>query len=88
MGNYLRAGALSDNWSDPATVSMAKEMEDALASLIPPPVNDNPDARRKLFIAIATGVINHLQQNAQAITVDVPLPTGTVTLPVKINVKP
>ena len=73
MGSFLRAGALGDNWTDPATVSMAKDIEDALEGLIGPlPSDDDPVPRRKLALAIATGVINHLRNNADAFAIQVP----------------
>jgi hypothetical protein len=71
MGTYLRAGALTDDWTNPATVSMARDIEVALESLIQLPPDDEPAPRRELFIAIATGVINHLKNNADAFTVQV-----------------
>jgi hypothetical protein len=78
VGNYLRAGALSDDWTSPATVSMARDIEAALEQLIGPlPLDDKPEPRRKLAIAIATGVINHLMNNANAFTVQVPDVPGT-----------
>jgi hypothetical protein len=73
MGDYLRAGSLADDWTNPATVSMARDIEVELEKLIAPlPADDDPVPRRKLAIAIATGVINHLANNADAFTVQVP----------------
>lgn len=90
MGDYLRAGALSDDWTNPATVSMAREIEAELEKLIGPlPPDDKPEPRRKLAIAIATGVINHLANNANAFTVQVPHVTGpTVAVHPVIKVQP
>jgi hypothetical protein len=73
MGDYLRAGALTDNWTDPALVSMARDIEAELEALVQLPPDDDPVPRRKILIAIATGVINHLKNNANALAVpDVP----------------
>jgi len=90
MGNYLRIGALSDDWTSSATVSMAREIEAALESLIAPlPPDDKPEPRRKLAIAIATGVINHLANNADAFTIQVPdVPGPTVAVHPTIEVHP
>jgi hypothetical protein len=53
--------------------SMAKEIEDALTDLIGP-LPSAPDKlvhdRRALFIAIANGVINHLQKKQAALEIE------------------
>jgi hypothetical protein len=89
MADYLRAGALSDDWSNPATVSMARDIEVALEQLLAPlPPDDDSTPRRKLAIAIATGVINHLQHNAGAFSIAVPnLPGPTVAVHPTIEVQ-
>jgi hypothetical protein len=55
---------------------MAKDIETAMKALMPPlapfPKDDKPDNRRLFFMAIAAGVINHLQAHQDAITVTVP----------------
>jgi len=68
MPTELYAGTLA-NFND----SMAKEIEDALTTLIGPLpsapeklVND----RRALFIAIANGVINHLKNKQAALEIE------------------
>jgi hypothetical protein len=90
MGDYLRIGALTDDWTSSATVSMAREIEAELESLIGTlPPDDDPVPRRKLAIAIATGVINHLANNADAFTIQVPdIPGPTVAVHPIIEVKP
>jgi hypothetical protein len=89
MGNCLRAGSLSDlaNWNDSSVVSMAKDIETAMAVFIPPPPDDKPDERRKFFMGLATGIINHLQNNQSAFTVQVPDvggPTTTASSTIKV----
>ena len=65
MPTELYAGTLAD-FND----SMAKEIEDALTNLIGP-LPAAPEKlvhdRRALFIAIANGVINHLQKKQAAL---------------------
>jgi hypothetical protein len=72
MANELNAGSLLnfDTIDVEGDFSMAKEIEIALAALIGPLpsapeklVND----RRVLFVAIATGVINHLKNKQVAV---------------------
>ena len=65
--NQLYAGTLSD-FQD----SMAQEIEIALNALSGPLPSAPPkivDDRRKLFIAIANGVINHLRNHHAAVQV-------------------
>jgi hypothetical protein len=71
MANYLRAGALHD-WTDvnPDPVSLAKEIEAQLGQMLTFPPDDKPEPRRELLIAIATGIVNHLANNAAAFTID------------------
>ncbi|HEU4837454.1 MAG TPA: hypothetical protein VFS90_23695 [Pyrinomonadaceae bacterium] len=66
--NQVYAGTLND-FND----SMAQEIEIALNALSGPLPSEPPkmrDDRRKLFIAIANGVINHLRNHPRAIQVD------------------
>ena len=89
MADCLRAGSLSDlaNWNDPSVVSMAKDIETAMAAFVPPPPDDKPDERRKFFMGLATGIINHLQNHQAAFTVQVPNvggPTQTVSPTIKV----
>ncbi|CAN7553272.1 hypothetical protein [Mesorhizobium sp. LjNodule214] len=83
MGNKLRPGNLSpknQHWvNDPLFAnSMAEVIEDELNTLmtndgLPELDTDASDStvrdRRRLFIAIARGVVRHLQQNKSAIKV-------------------
>lgn len=92
MADFLRAGFPADLpaniWNDPKLVSMAKDIETAMAALIPPPKDDKPDQRRLFFMAIAAGVINHLQKNQNAFTVqvpDVPGPTRSVNPAINVH---
>lgn len=75
MAGELYAGTLNafDN-------SMAKEIEDALAILmgpLPPGPPKVVDDRRRLFIAIANGVINHLKDNEAAFEITYKFGIGT-----------
>ena len=73
MSNQLFAGTLAS-----FTGSMAEEMEKAMAALqgesLPP-----DDDRKKLFIAIATGVVNHLKANQTAFQISVNAVPATVS---------
>lgn len=78
MSTQLYGGSL-DDFED----SMAAEIEDALRDVrleegLAPPVDD--DDRRMLFVAIARGVIAHLQKNEAAFRIRV-----QGTLPVDTN---
>jgi len=75
MAGELYAGTLNefDN-------SMAQEIEDALALLmgpLPPGPPKVVDDRRRLFIAIANGVINHLRDNQAAFEITYKFGVGT-----------
>jgi len=72
-GNSLYGGTISD--FDSAD-NMAKEIENALAAVRaangitqPLPTGDNAKDMRMTFIAIATGVINHIKNNPAAFAV-------------------
>ncbi len=74
-GNKLYGGTLSD--FDVAD-NMAKEIETAFAAVRasagitdPLPSGANAKDMRMMFVAIATGVINHLQNNPAAFAVQV-----------------
>jgi hypothetical protein len=74
-GNSLYGGTISD--FDSAD-NMAKEIENALKAVRaannitqPLPTGDNAKDMRMTFIAIATGVINHLLNNHAAFAVEV-----------------
>lgn len=74
-GNSLYGGTISD--FDSAD-NMAKEIENALAAVRAAngitqhlPKDDNAKDMRMTFIAIATGVINHLKKNPAAFAVQV-----------------
>jgi hypothetical protein len=67
----LRVGSL--NAAGELTAgSMARAIDDAMAALVKPGANEDLRGRRKLALAIAQGVIDHLVANAQAIMVTVP----------------
>jgi hypothetical protein len=74
-GNQLYGGTLADFDS---TDNMAKEIENAFATVRlsagindPLPKGANANDMRMMFIAIATGVINHLKNNSAALAVEV-----------------
>lgn len=74
-GNQLYGGTLADFDS---TDNMAREIENAFAAVRlsagitdPLPSGDKANDMRMMFIAIATGVINHLKNNAAAFSVEV-----------------
>ncbi len=74
-GNKLYGGSLADFDSKD---NMAKEIEQAFASVrksagITDPLPSGAQAKdmRMMFIAIATGVINHLKNNPAAFAVEV-----------------
>jgi hypothetical protein len=81
MPTELYAGTLTD-FDD----SMAKAIEDALVQLLGPLPSAPPalvDDRRKLFIAISRGVINHIRAKQAALQIDFDVgPTHVTTNPV------
>jgi hypothetical protein len=87
MAVELYAGELV-NWD--SDDSMAKAMEDALAALLGP-LPSAPqkvvDDRRKLFIAIANGVINHLRDRQEAFVITYNFGLGTDTTTPDIQVR-
>jgi hypothetical protein len=85
MAVELYAGTLAD-FND----SMAKEIEDALAVLmgpLPSAPQKLVDDRRKLFIAIANGVINHLKDKQDAFEITYRFGVGTDKTTPNIQVK-
>jgi hypothetical protein len=67
--------------------SLAKAIDDALLALVPLGADEDPRGRRKLIVAIAQGVVAHLQANQQAFVV--PLPDGmggTIDNPCRLDV--
>lgn len=74
-GNQLYGGTLADFDS---TDNMAKEIENAFAAVRlsagitnPLPSGARANDMRMMFVAIATGVINHLKNNPAAFAVEV-----------------
>ena len=68
MPQELRAGTLAD-WGIGGADSMAKDIEAALQAEFGPFPPSDPTTRRKLCVAIARGVIAHLEKNPQAFKV-------------------
>jgi len=58
--------------------SMARSIERALEDLVPLGTNEDPVARRKLVLAIARGVLEHLRDNIGSLHVTVPNTGGGV----------
>jgi hypothetical protein len=67
----LRVGSL-DALGQLTAGSMARAIDDAMVAQVKLGANEDPHGRRKLALAIAQGVIDHLVANAQAIMVTVP----------------
>ena len=71
MADKVHAG--SNVFSSPIEDTMAAAIERHLRELMqtPPPTDDTPEARdrRVLFAGIARGVIEHLKQHPEALTV-------------------
>jgi hypothetical protein len=65
LGNVLTPG------------SMARTIERALEDLVPLGVNEDPIGRRKLVLAIARGVLEHLRDNVGSLHVTVPNTGGS-----------
>jgi hypothetical protein len=59
--------------------SMARTIERALEDLVPLGVNEDPIGRRKLVLAIARGVLEHLRDNVGSLHVTVPNTGGGVS---------
>ena len=67
----LRVGTLDPTTGILTPNSMARAIDDAMLSLVPLGADEDPHGRRKLALAIAQGVIDHLVANAQSIMVTV-----------------
>lgn len=63
-GGFVAGGELA-----PGTMSRA--IDDALTALVPVGAGEDPAGRRKLALAIAQGVINHLAANSEAFVVTI-----------------
>ena len=75
----LRVGTLDALTGELTSGSMARAIDDALAVLVPPGPDEDLHGRRKLALAVAQGVIDHLVANAASIMVTVRNNTGTGT---------
>lgn len=58
--------------------SMAQTIERALIDLVPLGTNEDPMGRRKIALAIARGVLEHLRDNIGSLHVTVPNTGGGV----------
>lgn len=77
-GTMNSEGVLSDG-------SMAKAIDDALATLVPRGPDEDRRGRAKLALAVARGVISHLDAMEGALFVELPTLGGTpVVLPVRV----
>lgn len=74
----LRIGTMDTNGVLEAG-SMARAIEDALAAQVPYRPDEDPHGRRRLALAIAQGVVEHLHANPGAIMTLVRNNTGTGT---------
>jgi hypothetical protein len=68
----LDAGTLDAATGELSSGSMARAIGDAFEALLPPQPNEDLRVRRKLALAVAQGVIEHLAANAGAIVTTVP----------------
>jgi hypothetical protein len=88
MTTQLWAGSLSD-FDDSMAGEIEKAMNDLLTSggmsALPADDSDQTAQRRRLFIAIASGVITHLQKREQAIEVTVTGVAETVTPKIQVR---
>jgi len=80
----LRAGSI-DAAGNLQAGSLAKAIDDALAALVEVKAGEDPRGRRKLALAIAQGVVNHLVANQDAFVVNVAIGGGTVERFVRID---
>jgi hypothetical protein len=77
-GTIDTEGVLSDG-------SMAKAIDDALATLVPRGPAEDRHGRAKLALAIARGVVGHLDAMEGALFVELPRPQGPPqVLPVRV----
>ena len=70
------------------TNSLAREIEVALVALVPEAAEGDVKQRKKLVLAIARGVIEHLRKNESAFTVHIPNSHVGHDLPIDISVTP
>jgi hypothetical protein len=87
VANQLYAGSFND-FDD----SMAQEIEAAFSELLvqkgkAPLDTQGQDDRRTLFIAIARGVVRHLQKKQASFVIQVPAGNQAVTLTPAIGVQ-
>jgi hypothetical protein len=68
----LLVGTLDATTGELTSGSMARAIGDAFETLLPPQPNEDLRVRRKLALAVAQGVIDHLVANAGAIVTTVP----------------
>ena len=85
MGTELRAKDLTD-WNA-GVGSMARAIEEEMELQVPYGANEDKAGRKKLALAIARGVIRHLNDNEGAFTVVVPAGPLPKTVTVNINVQ-
>jgi hypothetical protein len=71
----------------PAAGSMARAIYDALAAQIPLRPDEDPHGRSRLAVAVASGVISHLQANAAALHVTVNEGHGPVRRDVTVDTR-
>jgi phenylpyruvate tautomerase PptA (4-oxalocrotonate tautomerase family) len=71
MANQLTAGTVTDAAAQNASMTAAIEYQLNQLLTTPLPTDDTPEARdrRRLFAAIARGVIEHLKENPDALKV-------------------
>lgn len=82
----LRAGVLQADGTLTAG-SMSRAIADALDALVPLRPDEEPMARRKFALAIAQGVIGHLDANEGALMVAVPFTVAPIVqMPVTVDV--
>jgi hypothetical protein len=70
----------------PTGGSMARAIYDALATLVPLRADEDPTGRSKLAVAVAHGVLTHLQAQSEALYVTLQESQGPVDHIVSVNV--
>jgi hypothetical protein len=70
----------------PTGGSMARAIYDALATLVPLHAGEDPNGRSKLAVAVAQGVLTHLQAQSGALYVTLQTGAGPVDHVVSVNV--
>lgn len=86
MSAGLYVGDLTAS-GEPAPGSMARAIYDSLAAQIPLRADEDPHGRSRLAVAVAAGVINHLQANAAALHVMVNEGAGPVRRDVTVDTR-